>query len=479
MTSITATDQSVLPTKPKRGFARRILMGGGLGDWKRMPRYAATAVLGATLIWAPLVGYLKTAPLSYRSTTSLILPGSGASASMNLNGIGQASSYANSAFASNAVSPTETYKRLLGADRIVDAAAFSLGISRSELGAPRIRLVDQTSLIHFEMTGGSPAEAQARGNALLQAFFAEVDALRADEVSTREDSGTEALTEYREAVSQTRARIEALQTTSGLMSVEQYDTLLDRHLTLEALILDRMAGVAERRASVAALEMQLGLNAEAAAATLKLFADSGYLTLLDEIGDLEVALSDANSLYGPRHPKVEAARYARDEAAATALRLAVQVTGLDRATIGSLDIAPQGARAELLSELVRKQVELNAAEEECETLKAQLVDGQQELDRLAPAAAEMQDLERDFSVSEAVFASAIARTESSKSDVYASYPLVQVLEDPSLPERPASPNRKIAIAAGIAATLMMLIGLSLGWIRNALLSRLLVKPKAD
>ena len=45
-----------------------------------------------------------------------------------------------------------------------------LGITRAELGSPRIRLVDQTSLIHIEMTGGSPEDAQARGAALLRAF---------------------------------------------------------------------------------------------------------------------------------------------------------------------------------------------------------------------------------------------------------------------------------------------------------------------
>ncbi|MGJ8558347.1 MAG: hypothetical protein ACSHW6_14995, partial [Sulfitobacter geojensis] len=135
------------PRPAKTGVVRRVVMGGRLSDLKRLPRYVATAVLGGTLIWAPLLGYLKTAPLSYRSTTSLIMPGSGASASMNVNGIGQATSYANSAFASNAVSPTETYKRLLGADRIVDAAAASLNIKRAELGQPRVRLVDQTSLI--------------------------------------------------------------------------------------------------------------------------------------------------------------------------------------------------------------------------------------------------------------------------------------------------------------------------------------------
>ncbi|MEP5153015.1 hypothetical protein [Planktotalea sp.] len=477
--TMTLTDTLPKPSKSRgRGLGHRILVGGSLSDLRRFPRYLAIALLGAALIWAPLLGYLKNAPLTYRSTTSLILPGSGASASMNVNGIGQASSYANSAFASNAVSPTETYKRLLGADRIVDAAASSMGLTRLELGAPRIRLVDQTSLIHVEMTGGTPEDAQRRGAALIAAFFAELDALRTDEVVTREDSGAEAISDYRVAVAQTRSRIEQLQTQSGLLSVDQYDTLVDRHQNLETLILERRAGLSERRASLTALEAQLGQDATRAATTLKLFADAGYLALLDDVARFEVALSEANSSYGSRHPKVVSARNARDEAQIVALNLAQDVTGFDRDTLRGLDIAPNGARADLLSELVRKKVEFDAAEQELTTLQLQFETAQSEIDQLAVVAAKMQDLERDFSVSEAVFATAIARAESSKSDVYASYPLVQVLEDPSLPQKPSSPNRKLALMAGIAATLMLLFGLSLGWIRAALLSRLFTKPKA-
>jgi uncharacterized protein involved in exopolysaccharide biosynthesis len=77
-----------------------------------------------------------------------------------------------------------------------------------------------------------------------------------------------------------------------------------------------------------------------------------------------------------------------------------------------------------------------------------------------------------------VFASAIARAQSSKLDVYASYPLVQVLENPSLPTKPSSPNHKLALMAGIAATLMLLFSLAMGWIRIVLISRLLTEPSS-
>jgi uncharacterized protein involved in exopolysaccharide biosynthesis len=461
------------------GVGRRVVMGGKLSDLKRLPRYVASAILGATLIWAPLLGYLKTAPLSYRSTTSLIMPGSGASASMNVNGIGQATSYASSAFASNAVSPTETYKRLLGADRIVDAAAASLNIKRSELDQPRVRLVDQTSLIHFETTGRTPQDAQARGDAILAAFFTELDALRTDEVDTRQDSGLQAIADYRASVADTRAQIEALQTSTGLLSVDQYAVLIDRHLTLDEKILTQRANLNDRAAATAALEAQLGLDAAVAAATLKLFANGAYIALLGEIARTEVALTEANARYGTRHPKVQAAQAERDQAVSVALSLAQSITGLGADALNDFDLAPDGARANLLAELVRMQVEVSGATEQLTTLETQKAEGQEALNRFAPVAAKMQDLERDFSVAEALFASAIARAQSSKSDVYASYPLVQVLENPSLPAKPSSPNRKLALMAGIAATLMLLISLAMGWIRIALISRLLTKPGAD
>lgn len=470
---------SAKPTKPKRNLIRRALLGGALTDLGRLPRYAAFALIGATMIWAPITGYLKTAPARYKAVASLILPGSGASASLNLNGIGQASSYANSAFSSNAVSPTETYKRLLGADRILGAAAKMLDMNQQELGSPRINLVDQTSLIHIEMTGNSPVDAQARVEAILTAFFEELDALRTDEVNTREDSGLQAISDYRTSVSVTRSDIAKLQADSGLLSMEQYDDLVDRSLTLEGRVLELSAVLRDKMAEVSRLERQLGTTSDMAAATLKLFADTGYLKLRQETAIFEADLAEATAHYGPRHPKVEEARQARDTAQSAAMSMAAKITGLTPMDVARLDLAPNGVRADLLAQLVEKDAECFGTEQELAALKEQMAQGTADLKIKRVAAAALQDLERDFAVAEAVFASAIARTQSSKSDFFASYPLVQVLENPSLPEYPSSPNKKLAVAAGGAATFMMLIGLMIGWTRLAVISRLLTSNKTD
>jgi uncharacterized protein involved in exopolysaccharide biosynthesis len=453
----------------------RIVMGGRLDDKGRLLRYWLFALLGAAMIWGPIVGYLTTSPLRYTTRMSLILPGSGAAASVNISDIGQASSFANSAFASNSISPTETYKRLIGADRILAAAAKTLGIARRDLGAPRIELVDQTSLIRLEVTGASPQDAQARGGALLGAFFAELDLLRADEQAARQTSGEGPMLDYRASVTRTRAAIEALQLETGLLSPEQYDQQLAANDDLGARTRALAETLAQETEAVQRLSASLAVSAQAAAATLKLYADSDYAAIVAEMSDHAATLAEARARYGPRHPAVVQASAAHAGSRRAALAQVQAATGMPRARISEQDLALSGVRADLLAELVAMDARRAGIAARHGAMDARLMAETEHLRRLAPAAARLEDMQRDFAVAEAVFASAIARTQSSKADVYASYPLVQVLEDPSLPEDPSSPKRKLAIAAGGAATMMLLLGLAMGWVRRSMISRLLAK----
>lgn len=456
---------------------RRILVGGRLSDLGRLPRYLAVFLLGASALWAPIMGYLATAPERFSSHASLILPGSGASASVNLKDIGQASSYANSAFSNGSVSPTETYKRLIGADRILDATAEKLGLSRHALEQPRVTLVDQTSLIHIEVRSGSAEDAQRYGEALVAAFFNEVDQLRNDELQTRENSGVFAIEDYTRSVRATRAAITELQQRSGLANTSQYR---DQLAALDDLRqdLNRLEGELGNQAEkVAALEAALNLPPNSAAITLKLYADMPYLALLEDVSAQATALAQAAASYGSRHPTRIKAQEAYDAARETALARAADVTGLDVTALKSLDRAPEGQRAALLGELVRENALRAGLDRQHETISKRIEAESARLSALAGLAAELEDRQRDFAVAEAVFASAIARSESTKTDTYASYPLIQVLENPSLADRPSSPRRKLAMAAGIAATFLLLVGLVMAWIRKPLITRLLKSPE--
>ncbi|WP_172293338.1 hypothetical protein [Pseudoruegeria sp. HB172150] len=456
----------------------RLLRGGRLSDGGRLPRYAGIFAIGAACIWAPIYGYLTTAPLRYTSGFSLILPGSGASASVNLDSIGQASSYANSPFASSSVSPTETYKRLLAAERIVAAAASSLSMRSRDFGQPRVELVDQTSLIHVSIAGGAPEDAQARGEALLASFFAEIEALRTDEAQMRETSAGTAIAEYRNSVLATREEISRLQRENGLISTVQYESLVAETDTLAQRVRDMGVQLEEKTSAVRALETSLGLNPRLAAAALRLHADIEFAALVKEMSERAAELSQARSRYGENHPEVLSARDGHEAARIEALRRAMTLTGLTSDDLAALDLSHVGSRAALLSDLVTFEAQRAGLAAEHRALTARLDAAETRRVELIEPAARLEDLQRDFAVAEAVFASAMARTQTTKTDLYASYPLVQVLEDPSLPTEPTSPKRKLAVAAGIAATFFLLVGLFLGWIRRPLIDRLLA-PGAD
>lgn len=454
---------------PRRISLRRLLMGGATLDLSRLPRYLWIFALGAAAIWAPITGYLKTAPLKYASHMSLILPGSGASASVNLAEIGQASSYSNSAFSSNSVSPTETYKRLLAADRVLRDAADRLGTDKAGFGEPRVRLVDQTAFIHVEMVGPSAEDARARNGALLAAFFDEIDRLRGDEQDSRQTGGLAAIEEYQGSVAATRDDIARLQAESGLHSSEQYRRQLDELDDLRAQHEILSAEHRNKLAAVEQLEAQLGTDAAQAAIILRLNGDADYLALLETMSEASTELASARARYGRQHPEVVKAATAYEAASSEAQVRAQALTG----GTGQLERAIDGGRATLLTELVRQEAERTGLAAQVAGLTAHIEAEAARLEALAPLAARLEDLQRDFSVAEAVFASAIARTQSSKTDIYASYPLVQVLEDPSLPDGPSSPKRKLAVVAGVAATVLLLFSLSLAWIRLALIRRLL------
>ena len=470
------TGRFALWRRPLRQLSfARLLTGGRIGDAGRLPRYAGVFLIGAAAIWAPITGYLQTAPLRYTSYLSLILPGSGASASVNLNDIGQASSYANSAFSSNSISPTETYKRLIGAERILIDAAALMGMQRRDFGNPRINLVDQTGLIHLQMVGNSPEDAQARGEAVLSAFFAELDRLRRDEQTTREDGGLGAIRDYRASIQATRDAIADLQRQTGLFSAQQYHDQVSANEGLRGEV-DRLgASLRQRTGAVQMLQAKLGLTPDQAAAALKLFADAEYLAMVRQMSARAAELADLNSRFGAQHPMVSRAQTAYQTERRNALARATALTGLTPQVLGRIDVAPDGARAELLAELVRQETDRAGLQAQWREMSTRFERESKRLERMAPMAARLEDMQRDFAVAEAVFASAIARTQSSKSDIYASYPLVQVLENPTLADEPSSPRRKLAIAAGVAATFMVLVGLSMAWVQAALIGRLLKK----
>lgn len=451
----------------------RFFYGGRVGDLGRLPRYLVVALLGAAALWTPITAYLVLAPVRFASEMSLILPGTGSQSSVNLSEIGQASSAAASPYSSSAVSPTVTYKNLLTSRATAERAAERLGLTADAIGKPRVKLLDQTSLIQFSMKGATPEEAHQRTLAMFDALLAELDTLRSDEITRREASTQQTIGQYEAAVEAVRAEITTLQARSGLISEQQYKDIVAANEIVRRDVGELEAELARYDEQIAKLSRLLDIAPETAAATLRLHTDTEFGALAQAASEEAAAFSLVADRYGPKHPQVVNTRLRLSGAKSRMIRRGTAITGFEPAALERhIDIARDGERVVLLSRLVSLGADREGVRGELQAQRATLAKGQARTLELVDVAAELDSLQRDYKVAEAVFASALARTNTSRSDVFASYPMVQVAEPATMPWAPSSPKVIIAIAAGIASTMMLVFGLMLGWIRRPIIEKL-------
>ncbi|MBR9825705.1 MAG: hypothetical protein GYB36_07870 [Alphaproteobacteria bacterium] len=456
--------------------ARKSLLGRiiiGSGGPRRWFRYMLVLMIGALFFGSVAAAYYLLSPRTYVSGFTLTLPGSGAGASVNLTDLGQATSATSSAFSSASLSPTENYKRLLQSDRVRGTAAEALNVQSREFAGIRVRLVDQTPLIYVRLTESDPDLAYASANALLAAFQANLDELRQEELDARDQAYRQSLAGYELNVAATRQAVIAYQAENGLISIDQYQTLVTQTDELERTLeetLDRARALGNRSSRLGEL---IELPEEVAARVLILRGDQVFETLREQLAESAAQIASFQQMYGPNHPdmRAETERHAGlVEALNSRGEALLGVAGYGMLHLAEINI--DGERAELLRQVVDLSAQAEGARAEARSLQDRLLRNEQRVEDLAPIAARLDSLLREHQVAETVFASALARLDTSRADVFASYPLAQLLEPPARPEGPSSPSKKIAALAAFGGFFLYCMGVLLLWLRLPLIRAL-------
>ncbi len=452
---------------------RRRLVFGGRRDG-RGRRYIATLVLGLGVIWGGAAAYLTLAPRSYAGRFVLVLPGTGAGTSVNLESLGQAVSTSASAFSSPDFSPTQNYRRMLLSPRVLDATAERLGLPEGAFPTPRVDLADQTKLISVTVPGPTPEAAAARARALQETFFALLDELRRQEITARDEAYREMLAGYQVRLDGARQRLIAQQATTGLVSLDQYGTIVAAVERLREQMRDVSAKLAESRGTTAQLVRLLGSTPELANAALLLRADPIGQELLAQLAKQEAEIAVLGGIRGAANPRLADAQAERANTLRRLAERVEEVTGTRPANVLRLrDLGLREERARLFERLVGALADQAGLEEMQRQLSTQIEAEQKRSLDLAGQASRLDELRRDVQVAEAVFSSALARIDTSRADLFASYPMLQVLEAPAPPRRPASPLPVLAVAGGAGASFFLILALGLTWLRAALLHAIL------
>jgi uncharacterized protein involved in exopolysaccharide biosynthesis len=432
-------------------------------------------ICGYSLVALMVMLYLNKAPV-YKSDLELVLPGTGASSSVIIDNVGQVVSQTSAPFSAGGFNPRVNYKEMLLSIGVLNLASKSVSLSFEEFGQPKINLTEQTSILAISITGSSAKQAEAKAWALYHSLQEELNRLRADEVSHRDESIQGVLKEYRIRLNEARANILRFQESSSLVSQDQFNLLVVSLQTIKEKQLYLHADVSNLSDYVYGLGKNLGVSADLAGKAFILQSDVEFRGLLKELDVSTSHLSEYQSRWGEGHPKV-VAELQRYRAARSALLVrSNNIAGPHAASVfSSLDLEANPKRAQMFADLIEASAKGQGIKAQIADLRRSELHLKDQLKIYARESAVLDRLQREFDLAEAIFTSAAARLEAGKADVFASYPVLQLLTQPSLPTEIHSPITELGLVAGLVGFLFITSGVTVLCNRRRIIKVLLKK----
>lgn len=434
----------------------------------RRRRYFLVAAMGSSLIWALALAVVWLVPRVWAVDYTLILPSSDPDGRVSLNEVGQAYATSRSTYDGKSLDPRVNYVQVMMSADVQEAAAKLAKVPVASFGVPRIKLIDQSSVIKVEMRGSSAEEALRKAKAVNEAFNARLASLREDETLQREQAIEQTILNSRYRLTRAQQDLLKFKVQSRIISGKQLEEVALMVSQLEQKSVAVQQRLAGENARLQSLSRQLGLSPQQAGWTLTLQADAVFMDAFRQFGLAQSQLTDASHKWGDAHPKVREASGLGASASDAMLRRARAVLSgrLSAADLqGMAMILQDRSRDALLNDLVRVAAESAATQAELSTIKGQQTAAQTRMPGLAEEAAQLGELERNVNFTEAVFTGVAGKTDMGNTNVYSSYPLVQTLVSPSLPRSPASPKPVFVALGALGASLMLMVALSLAWLR--------------
>ncbi|BAY24633.1 hypothetical protein NIES2100_44280 [Calothrix sp. NIES-2100] len=455
----------------------------GVNLWRPF-RYVGLGLIFNSLIWGFAITSLKKAKPVYSSEWALIIPGSGAGVNFNIPDIGQASSSSVSAFGSSSSDPRANYNYIITSEPLLSEAAASLKIPPEKFGKPHIKLIDNTTVIQLEITGSSAKEAQQKSWAIYNTLKHRLNILRS-EVAAGRDEGTKAsllssqakLKEAQNLLSQYKAR-------AALTSVEQIKDLLTN---IEQLRKQRAETLAQQQSIANRLQQlsnNLRISPQQAADALALQSDQVFQQYLKDYSESSGTLEMLLSKWGMNHPQVisEQAKWtAAQDAILTRARYILK-RNIDKESLEQLYLITGAGRVSLFESLVGLEAEHEGISAQAKGLEEQIKLLEKRQHILSQKEVTLDSLERNVKIAEAVFSSTLAKVDLSKTDIFVDYPLVQMLVEPTLPDKPSSPKPMFVYAGAFFGSICCTSALVILWWRQKLktkVSQLMSKTKSE
>lgn len=423
------------------------------------------------IIWTMSLFYISRAKTTYVSEWSINIPGLTSNANINLPNIGQATSQDYSAYSGSTYDPRENYKLIASSEQVLKAAAISINMPLEKFGNPRIKIVDNTTLMQFEMKGSNPEEAQKKSLALYRALEIKLNQLRKEEIAQQNQRLQVGIEDLRRKLKNSQEHLSLYKARSGLNSDEQLSNLAINIETLRKERAELAAQEQQASARVVELSTNLNLSSQEASDAFVLQADTLFQKYLENYNEAKAKMIVLSAKFLNDHPtvvaqqaEVDSSELALKNRAESLLKRPFNMANIDKLNFSNNESS--GTKRSVLSEqLVTTLVEKQGLQAQVQALDKQITELENRLKILSQRQIVVEDLKRDVQVAEAVFSSTIARLDLAKSSISSSYPQTQITSKPSLPDEPAGPKKELVLlGAGVGSLLLTsgLIGLWLG-----------------
>ena len=296
--------------------------------------------------------------------------------------------------------------------------------------------------------------------------------MRQEEIALRNQIAKEYLSEQIAELSEAEAELANFRAESGLVSLEQLDRVADTVESLRSQRNEVAATLASERTRQQQLSATLGLSPADANRVFLLQGDRAFRESIAAFGEMQAELVELTATRGRNHPSV----VARQAELTTTREVLGQTLGrpIDDRLLRLFALPEDGAEREtLLSESIEAHARsqgLAAQVAELDNQIAALQNRQAELNRQGERLVELDQRAQTLRV---VLSSTTGALAIRETDVTATYPLVQLVIPPSLPENPISPKKSYAAIGAAFGSLFVSVAITILFLQRRRLNVLL------
>ena len=433
--------------------------------------YLGLGVVLNAVVWTLALAYLKFSDPTYTSEWGVKILETDPGVEVVLPDGGKAASVPRGWSPPSNQDPRNDYVYIATSPKVLEKAADLLGLPADEFDEPEITVDKENGIIDFSIAGESPEKARQKALAFHKVMTKQIETLRTSEIKRQEQETQTTLESTREKLNAAQKKLSEYWATSGISSDEQVQNLaanIENLRQQQAELLAQQKGMSDRY-----LELSKGFNklySADAEDAYKLELNSVYKQYLQEYAQAQRAVTNLSARFTPEHPLVidkkeqlAAAAAALQQKASSLLGKPVSLETIARMTPLTINHKSKIEREDLLKDMVTNRAEWQQLVAQNKELEAQIKQLENRLKTLSQKKFQVDSLKRDLQVAETIFAATLAKLDLGKENAYSIYPPIQLVTEPTIPEKPTSPSSTSAMLGGLAGSFLVTTGLILLW----------------